>query len=61
MQCFLHLGFLTPVHITKVAPGNLLVVQWLELRALTAGAWIQSLVRELRSCKMSGVAKVPAK
>ena len=63
MQYFLHLGFLTPMHITKVAPGNSLVVQWLELRALTAGARIHSLIGDLRCCKLSGVAKkkkVPA-
>lgn len=57
MQYFLHLGFLTLVLITKVAPGNCVVVQWLVLSALTAGARIQSLIRELRSCKLSGMAK----
>ena len=31
--------------------GNSLVAQWLALGAFTAVAWIQSLVRELRSCK----------
>ena len=30
---------------------NFLVVQWLGLRAFTAGAWVQSLGRELRSPK----------
>ena len=35
--------------------GTSLVVQWLRLRALTAQ--IQSLVRELRSHKLCGVAK----
>ena len=63
MQYFLHLGVLTLVHITKAAPGNSMVVQWLALSALTAEAQIQSLIGELRSCKLSGMAKkkkVPA-
>ena len=33
------------------------MVQWLGLGVFSAGAWVQSLVRELGSCKMSGVAK----
>ena len=37
--------------------GNPLVVQWLGLSAFTAMARVQSLVRELRSCKLLGVAK----
>ena len=31
--------------------GNFLAVQWLGLSTFTAAAWIQPLVRELRSCK----------
>ena len=34
--------------------GTSLVVQWLRLGAFTAGAWGQSLVRELRSSKPPG-------
>ena len=37
--------------------GNSLVVQWLGLSTFTAGAQVQSLVGELRSCKPHGVAK----
>ena len=37
--------------------GNSLALQWLGLGAFTAGAWVQSLVRELRSRKSSSVAK----
>ena len=37
--------------------GNSLVAQWLALGASTALAWIQSLVRELRSCKLCTVAR----
>ena len=37
--------------------GTSLVVQWLRRRPSTAGAWIQSLVRELRSCMLRSVAK----
>ena len=33
------------------------MLQWLGLGAFTAGAWVQSLVRELRSCKPGGAAK----
>ena len=36
---------------------NSLVVQWLRLDASTAEAQVQSLVRELRSCKPNGTAK----
>ena len=32
----------------KPKQGNLLVVQWLGLSAVTTGAWVQSLVRTLR-------------
>ena len=34
-----------------------MVVQWLGLSAFTARARVQSLVGELRSCKLCGVAK----
>ena len=37
--------------IKKLEDGNSLAVQWLELGAFTARAQVQSLVRELRSCK----------
>ena len=37
--------------------GNSLVVQWLVLGAFTAGARVPSLVGELRSRKLHGVAK----
>ena len=37
--------------------GNSLVVQRLGLGAVTDRAWVQSLVGELRSCKLRGVAK----
>ena len=37
--------------------GNSLVVQWLGLSAFTARAWVQSLVRELRSHKPSGATR----
>ena len=37
--------------------GNSLAVQWLGLRALSAGARVQSLVGELKSYKLQGVAK----
>ena len=33
------------------------MVQWLELHVFTARAWVQSLLRELRSCKPRGTAK----
>ena len=35
--------------------GNSLVVQWSELSAFTARAWVQSLVGELRSHKLHGM------
>ena len=31
--------------------GSFLVAKWLGFQAFTAGAWVQSLVGELRSCK----------
>ena len=37
--------------------GSFLVVQWLGFRAFTAVAWVQSLVRELRSHKVHDAAK----
>ena len=37
--------------------GNSLVVQWLGLSALTAGAQVQYLLRELRSCKPHSTGK----
>ena len=43
--------------IRKVPGGVLLAVQWLGLSAFTAMAQVQSLVRELRSCKSHGMAK----
>ena len=39
--------------------GNSLAVQWLGLSAFTAGAWVQSLVGELRHHKLCSTA--PAK
>ena len=36
---------------------NSLVLQWLGLSAFTAQAWVQSLVRELRSCRLHSTAK----
>ena len=35
-----------------------MVVQWLGLSPFTARAWVQSLVRELKSSKPYGVAKI---
>jgi len=43
--------------IIIIVTGNSLVVQWLGLTFFTAVAWIQSLVGELRSYKMHGMAK----
>ena len=40
-----------------LAWGNSLAVKWLKLSAFTAIACVQSLVGELRSCKLHGVAK----
>lgn len=37
--------------------GNSLEVQWLGLGAFTAVVQVQSLVKELRSCKLYGAAK----
>ena len=41
--------------------GNSLVVQWLELSALTATAQVQSLVGELRSHKLHHSPKITEK
>ena len=38
----------TCIHICIKCHGTCLVVQWLGLSAFTAGAWVRSLVRELR-------------
>ena len=43
------------VYLSKT--GSSLAVQWLGLGAFTASAPVQSLVREIRSCKPRGVAK----
>ena len=43
--------------VSNLGTGNSLAVQWLGLHAFTAGAQVQSLVRELRSCKQCGAAK----
>ena len=40
-----------------MVPGNSQAVQWLGLGALTAGARVQYLIGELRSCKLRSVAK----
>ena len=41
----------------KAAYGNSLEAHWLGLSTFTARAWVQSLVRELRSHKLCGMAK----
>ena len=43
--------------LRSLTGGNSLVVQWLGLGAFTVMAQVQSLVRELRSCKLCGGAK----
>ena len=44
--------------VSKVRRGNSLAVQWLGVGTFTARAWVQSLVRELRSRKpQKGAAK----
>ena len=48
---------LMPAAFNTPITGNSLAVQWLGLHAFTAGAWVQSLVRELRSPKPRGAAK----
>ena len=47
--------------VEKQALGSSLVVQWLGLGTFTVVAWVQSLVRELRSCKPCGSAKKQTK
>ena len=56
--CYLQLGktFEWEISIKNPHP-NSLAVQWLGLLAFTARAWVQSLVRELRSCKPRDMAK----
>ena len=41
----------------KLRLRNSLVAQWLGLKAFTAGAQVQSLVRELRSYQLCSTAK----
>ena len=41
----------------KESWGTSLVVQWLRLCASIAGAWVLSLIKELRSCMLSRMAK----
>ena len=43
---------------SKGIVGKFLVVQWLALGAFTDGAWVQPLVRELRSCKPCDMDKI---
>ena len=43
--------------LIKGLGGNSLEVRWLGLCAFTAGTWVWSLVRELRSHKIHGMAK----
>ena len=45
------------IHLKERPLGNSLAVQWLGLHASTAMAQVRSLVRELRSHKLRGVAK----
>ena len=46
----------TKKHTSNNPLGNSLAVQWLGPGAFTARAWVQSLVEELRSCKLHGAA-----
>ena len=48
------------VQLQKLKAGTSLVVQWLKLQLPMQGAWVQSLVRELRShmLKFSSVAQL---
>ena len=41
----------------NIGTGNSLAIQWLGLGPFTAEAWVQSLVRELRSYKLWSMAK----
>ena len=43
--------------IKNLSLGNSLAVQWLGLRAFTVGAWVRSVISELRSCKPQGWTK----
>ena len=45
------------IHFKMVNFGTYLVVQWLGLRTSIVGAWVWSLVRELRPCMPCDVAK----
>ena len=47
----------TSGQLNKSHWGNSLVVQWLGLSAFTAVAQVQSLVRELKFCKLRCTAK----
>ena len=50
--------FQIPIHCEYEATWRgPLAVQWLGLRAFTAGAQVRSLVRELRSCTLSCTGK----
>ena len=49
--------FLLIFLIQKQKEGNSLVVQWLRLHTSVQGAWVQPLVRELRSHMLHGMAK----
>ena len=53
----LYLNFIKFGIEKKIDPGNSVAVQWLRLDVFFAGALIQSLVRELRSCKPHSTAK----
>ena len=50
-------GYVQPFHL-KIVIGTSLVAQWLGLHTSTAGAWVQSLVGELRSYKPHSMAKI---
>ena len=54
---FLKLYVYKKIITLKVTTGNSLIVQWLGLGAPIPVAQVQSLVRELRSCKPHGTAK----
>ena len=44
-------------HMLKKHEGNSLAVQWLGFATFTAGAWVQSLVEELRSHRLHSMTK----
>ena len=48
-------------NLLKCYIGTCLESQWFRLGAFTVGAWIQSLVRELRSHMLCGMAKIKKK